>query len=202
MVEMRVQGLTIDAPTKTPVVVLREADGDLLLPVWVGAMEAMSISLALRSEKLPRPLTHDVLLLCLRAVRSQLRRVAIVDFRDGVFYAVLDLSGPEGHARVDCRPSDAIALAVRSGVPIMVEEHVLRQAETAGMDDDSLEPQAQPPVADAATDMVRRAGARRQADALDGAALRPGGLPPATSRDEVRYHEMLRSLEPAVRRKM
>ena len=126
MLEMRVFGLTIDPQSKTPIVVLREASGDAVLPVWVGAMEAMAISLVLNNESLPRPLTHDLFLMTLKAFKAELRRVEINDLREGTFYAVLVLSGPEGRTRVDCRPSDAIALAMRAGAPILVEEEVLR----------------------------------------------------------------------------
>ena len=179
MVEMRVFGLTIDPQSKTPIVVLREASGDAVLPVWVGAMEAMAISLVLNNESLPRPLTHDLFLMTLKAFKAELRRVEINDLREGTFYAVLVLSGPEGRTRVDCRPSDAIALAMRAGAPILVEEEVLRLS------------------------AVRRVGAQKEADMLGGALLRHGELPPSLSADEeTRYREMLRSLDPVSRRKM
>lgn len=83
-------------------------------------MEAMAISLVLNNESLPRPLTHDLFLMTLKAFKAELRRVEINDLREGTFYAVLVLSGPEGRTRVDCRPSDAIALAMRAGAPILV----------------------------------------------------------------------------------
>ncbi|MBO5491574.1 MAG: bifunctional nuclease family protein [Desulfovibrio sp.] len=204
MVEMRVYGLTIDAQSKTPLVVLREADGDATLPVWVGAMEAMAISLVLNNEQLPRPLTHDLFLMTLRALKAELRHVEIIAFRGGVYYAVLAVHGPEGRVRVDCRPSDAIALAVRTGAPIMVDEEVLRLAAQAREEaDPAARKEAVPPEPDAATNMVRRAGARREADLLGGALLRHGTLPPASPQQaEARYREMLRSLDPVSRRKM
>ena len=114
MVEMNVFGLTIDPQTKTPIVMLREVDGETILPVWVGAMEAMAVSLVLNKENLPRPLTHDLLLMTLRALKASLTRVEITDLKDGVFFALLVLQGPDGRVRVDCRPSDAIALAMEA----------------------------------------------------------------------------------------
>ena len=204
MVEMRVFGLTIDPQSKTPIVVLREASGDAVLPVWVGAMEAMAISLVLNNESLPRPLTHDLFLMTLKAFKAELRRVEINVLREGTFYAVLVLSGPEGRTRVDCRPSDAIALAMRAGAPILVEEEVLRlSAEEQQRAEQSTAVEVTTPIPDAATDMVRRVGAQKEADMLGGALLRHGELPPSLSADEeTRYREMLRSLDPVSRRKM
>lgn len=117
MVEMHVFGLTLDPESKSPIVVLRELDGETVLPVWVGAVEAMAVSLALNNENLPRPLTHDLMLLTLRALKAKLLRAEISDLREGVFYAMLLLESREGRVRVDCRPSDAIALAVRAQAP-------------------------------------------------------------------------------------
>ncbi|KAF5083138.1 Bifunctional nuclease [anaerobic digester metagenome] len=201
---MRVFGLTIDPQSKTPIVVLREASGDAVLPVWVGAMEAMAISLVLNNESLPRPLTHDLFLMTLKAFKAELRRVEINDLREGTFYAVLVLSGLEGRTRVDCRPSDAIALAMRAGAPILVEEEVLRlSAEEQQRAEQSTAVEVTTPIPDAATDMVRRVGAQKEADMLGGALLRHGELPPSLSADEeTRYREMLRSLDPVSRRKM
>lgn len=204
MVEMRVFGLTIDPQSKTPIVVLREVSGEGVLPVWVGAMEAMAISLVLNNENLPRPLTHDLMLMALKALKAEVRRVEINDLREGTYYAVLVLYGPDGRLRVDCRPSDAIALAMRSGAPILVEEEVLRlSTEAQEKAEKNMSMEVSTPVPDAATDMVRKAGARKEAEMLGGALLRNGELPPSLSADEEsRYREMLRSLDPASRRKM
>ena len=131
MVEMRVFGLTIDPQTKTPIVILREMDGDVVLPIWVGAMEAMAVSLVLNNERLPRPLTHDLLLMSINALKAELVNVEITDLKDGVYYALLVLRGPEGRVRVDCRPSDAIALALRAGASILVNPDVLRRSAEA-----------------------------------------------------------------------
>ena len=204
MVEMRVFGLTIDPQSKTPIVVLREVSGEGVLPVWVGAMEAMAISLVLNNENLPRPLTHDLMLMSLKALKAEVRRVEINDLREGTYYAVLVLYGPDGRLRVDCRPSDAIALAMRSGAPILVEEEVLRlSTEAQEKAEKNMSTEVSSPVPDAATDMVRKAGARKEAEMLGGALLRNGELPPSLSADEEsRYREMLRSLDPVSRRKM
>lgn len=205
MVEMLVFGLTIDPQTKTPIVILKEANGDVMLPVWVGAMEAMAVSLVLNNENLPRPLTHDLLLMSLKALKAELLRVEINDLKDGVYYALLILNGPEGRTRVDCRPSDAIALALRANAPILVDDDVLRRSaqaqENAGsrLYGESRHVMA----ADAATDMVRKAGAEKEADILNGQLTRHGSLSEGDDpAQEKRFREMLRSLDPISRRKM
>lgn len=131
MVEMHVLGLTVDPQTKTPIVVLCEKDGETILPIWVGAMEAMAVSLVLHKEDLPRPLTHDLMLLSIKALKGALHHVEINDLKDGVYYAELALHGPEGESRVDCRPSDAVALALRADVPILVSDVVLQRSAVA-----------------------------------------------------------------------
>lgn len=201
---MRVFGLTIDPQTKTPIVILREMEGETVLPVWVGAMEAMAVSLVLNKENLPRPLTHDLLLMALRALKAGLVKVEITDLKDGVFFVLLVLQGPGGRVRVDCRPSDAIALAMRAEAPIMVNEDVLRRAaEAQEKAEQRLHEEVLSPVPDAATDMVRKAGARKEADMLHSRLLHGTVLSDDIDpEEERRFREMLRSLEPISRRKM
>ena len=168
-------------------------------------MEAMAISLVLNNENLPRPLTHDLFLMTLKAFKAELRRVEINDLREGTYYAVLVLSGPDGRTRIDCRPSDAIALAMRAAAPILVEEEVLRLSaeEQKKVEQGTTAVEVSTPIPDAATDMVRRVGARKEADMLSGALLRNGELPTSLSADEeTRYRDLLRSLDPVSRRKM
>lgn len=205
MVEMRVLGLTIDPQTKTPIVILGEIGSDTVLPIWVGAMEAMTVSLVLNNENLPRPLTHDLLLMCFKALKTELPRVEITELKDGVYYALLILSAPEGIVRVDCRPSDAIALALRANARILVNEEVLRRsAEAQDKVSRRMLDKTQPnPAADAATDMVRKAGAQKEVDRLSGVLTRQGALPHDDERgEEERFRELLRSLDPISRRKM
>ena len=199
MVEMRVLGLTFDEQGKTPVVILRARNGDAVLPILVGPTEAMSISLALDDESLPRPLTHDLLLLCISAFRHDLVGVEITRCEEGVYYAVLVLHSLTNRLRIDCRPSDAIALALRARAPILVSEAVMRRIPAQK----GAAPREMPPVADAAVDMVRRADAQKEVNALRNLLLREGGLPGDGDPDrEAKFRELLRALEPASRRKM
>lgn len=205
MIEMRVTGLGLDAGSRTPVVHLRDVDGEARLSILVGAMEALSISLMLNGEQLPRPLTHDLLLMCLKALGARLGGVEICDMRDDVYYAALNLRLKDKAIRLDCRPSDAVALALRAQAPIFVKASLLaagrEQAARAG-DASPPDRAAAPQRPDAAADMARQAEARRNADALNGLLLRGRALPHADPDVERRYRELLRVLEPVTLRKM
>ena len=201
MLEMRVTGLGLDAASKTPVVHLRQVDGEARLSILVGAMEALSISLMLNGEQLPRPLTHDLLLMCLKAMGARLGGVEICDMRDGLYLAALNLRLADKAIRLDCRPSDAVALALRAQAPIFVKSSLLLPRGTAAAEAASPgAPLSQRP--DAASDMARQAEARRKADTLTGMLLRGRELPHADPDVERRYRELLRVLEPVTSHKM
>lgn len=204
MIEMRVSGLTIDQQTKTPIVILRQVDGDQVLPIWVGALEAMTVSLMLNNEQLPRPLTHDLLLLCLQGVQATLTHVEITNLRDGVYYAILGIRHHRRLMRVDCRPSDAIALAMKANVPIQVREEVFKKtsdANDARQKDDGLA-HTTPPT-DAATDMLRKVNARHEVEIMNDMLRRTGELPDANDPETQRHLlDLLRNIEPDFREKM
>jgi uncharacterized protein len=126
MVEMELLGVRVELPSNTPIVLLRETSGDnRMLPIFIGGPEATAIALALEGVVTPRPMTHDLMKSVLEELGTSLERVVVTDLRDGTFYAELHLqAGGEGH-QVSSRPSDAIALAVRTGSPIFAAEAVL-----------------------------------------------------------------------------
>lgn len=128
MVEMKVFGLAVDEKSEVPVLVLKDLAEMAALPIWIGAMEAMAISLALNKVSLPRPMTHDLLLNCLKQLGGTVRAVEVVALREGTFFAEVELLVGDVVHRVDARPSDGIALALRAGVPIRVEQAVLDEA--------------------------------------------------------------------------
>ena len=205
MIEMRVSGLTIDQQTKTPIVILRQVDGDKILPIWVGALEAMAVSLMLNNEQLPRPLTHDLLLLCLQGVQASLTHVEITNLRDGVYYAILGVRHHRRLIRVDCRPSDAIALAIKANVPIQVREEVFHK--TSETQNEAQESQIQvvpdTPPTDAATDMLRKVNARHEVEIMNDMLRRTGELPDADDpKTQQRLLDLLRNIEPDSREKM
>ena len=129
-VEMKIQGLMIDPITNMPIVVLRDPRTDNKLPIWVGVFEANAIALELERSRPPRPMTHDLLRDVLAELGARLERVEIVDLQDNVFFGALHVRGADGDLRViDCRPSDAIALALRADCPIYARERVIEAAQ-------------------------------------------------------------------------
>ena len=125
MSEMRIVGIRVEQPQNQPVLLLREADGDRYLPIWIGQMEATAIALEQQGVEPARPLTHDLIKNLLEAFGHVLQEIRIVDVQEGTFYADMIF---QGGMRVSCRPSDAVAVALRVGVPVFVEEPVLAEA--------------------------------------------------------------------------
>lgn len=127
MVEMKVYGLALEEGSQVPVLVLKDMDEVQALPIWIGAMEAMAISLVLNDVKLPRPMTHDLLLNMVRGLGAAIDRVEVVRLENGTYFAevVLVVGGKE--KRVDSRPSDAVALALRAECPILVADEILEE---------------------------------------------------------------------------
>jgi len=132
MVEMKVFGLALDEDTQVPVLVLKDMEEKSVLPIWIGAMEAMSISLALNEVKLPRPMTHDLLLSAIAALDGKVVAVNVVSLKEGTYYAEVEVDQKGVRKRIDCRPSDGIALALRAEAPISVDEAVLIAADAEG----------------------------------------------------------------------
>jgi len=126
--EVIVAGVTVDPVTKSPIVVLRDPETGNVVPIWIGLLEANAIALALEGTELPRPMTHDLMKSILDATGTLLRSIEIADIRENTYYAILYLEGNGESVRVDARPSDAIALALRCGARILVSETVLAQS--------------------------------------------------------------------------
>ena len=124
---MEVAGLTIDASNNAPVVILREQAGSRVLPIWVGVVEASAIAFALEHVSLARPMTHDLLKLVLESGGGKVERVAITGLQDNSYIALITIRWPDRVVDVDARPSDAIALAVRTEAPIYCDAQVLDQ---------------------------------------------------------------------------
>ena len=124
-----VVGVSLEAGSGAPVVLLREHDVPRrVLPIFVGPTEATAIALALSDRLPPRPLTHDLLAMLIETLDARVERVEVTELRDATFFAELAVSGPTGERRLDSRPSDAIALAVRVHAPLFVSGVVLDQA--------------------------------------------------------------------------
>lgn len=130
-VEMTIKGLMVDPVHSVPIVVLQERAGERVLPIWVGHMEASAILSQIENLAPPRPMTHDLLRNLIEDLDAQVDRVVVHDLRENTFYALIHLARNGEPIAIDARPSDAIALALRSRAPIYVEESVLESASTA-----------------------------------------------------------------------
>ena len=128
LVEMKVRGLALDPVSNMPIIILRDEEDKRSLPIWVGIFEANAIALELEKIPTPRPLTHDLIKNILETVEARVQKVVVNDLRDNTFYAVIHLQMRGSELTVDSRPSDAIALALRVGAPIFVEEDVVQKA--------------------------------------------------------------------------
>lgn len=136
---MTIKGLMIDPITNMPIIILRDNGGQRMLPIWVGVFEANAIALQLESVQTPRPMTHDLMKNLLDQMGAQIERVVVCDLRDNTFYATIHLRTGDRQIPVDARPSDAIALALRTQSPIFVEETVIEGAQTAENDKESTD---------------------------------------------------------------
>ncbi len=129
MLEVEVVGVRVELPSNSPIVLLREKEGsERLLPIFVGLPEATAIAIVLDGKTTPRPMTHDLMRDVLVQLSINLERVVVTELRDRTFYAELHLTSAAGNAVVSSRPSDAIALAVRTGAAVYVEESVIAEA--------------------------------------------------------------------------
>jgi bifunctional DNase/RNase len=127
LVEVEVQSLGLDRSTKSPVVILREIGGDRVLPIWIGPAEASAIAMHMAKVDFPRPLTHDLIVSVVKGLDARVRRVEIPQVVDGTYHAALVLERDDGTVAVDARPSDSIAIALRTRATIVVSDDLLRR---------------------------------------------------------------------------
>jgi bifunctional DNase/RNase len=130
LIEMTIKGLMVDPITNMPIVILKDKEGDRVLPIWVGIFEANAIALQIENIATPRPMTHDLLRNIITDLQGQVDRVVVSDLKENTFYAIVHLTVRGERVAVDARPSDAIALALRTRAPILVEETVIENAKT------------------------------------------------------------------------
>jgi uncharacterized protein len=129
-IEMVIKGLMVDPVTNMPIVILRDKDGQKVLPIWVGIFEANAIALQIENVATPRPMTHDLLRNIIQDLNASVQKIVVCDLQDNTFYALIYLNLNGGTVAIDARPSDAIALALRTRAPIYVEETVIDNAKT------------------------------------------------------------------------
>jgi bifunctional DNase/RNase len=129
VVEMKVWKLAHDERTDTPVVILQELSGKRILPIWIGHAEARAIAMVLAGHKFQRPLTHDLMKTIIQGLDGAIRKVTIAELKDNTFYAKLFVEKGDEVVGIDARPSDSIALALRTNSPIFVSDDLLKSNE-------------------------------------------------------------------------
>ncbi|MCD6219391.1 bifunctional nuclease family protein [Candidatus Calescamantes bacterium] len=125
MIEMKVVGVTLDPVTNVPIIILKDQKNERTLPIWIGIFEASAIAIKLEGIQTPRPLTHDLLRTVIEILNGKVSRVVIDDLKDNVFYAKIFIKLGRKTVEIDSRPSDAIALALRTQSPIYINEEVI-----------------------------------------------------------------------------
>ena len=136
-IEVKIRALMMDPNSGTPIIILKDVNSDTILPIWVGTYEANAIALEIEKIAPPRPMTHDLLRNLIVEVGAVVERVVVTELRDNTFFAVIELRAREGgQMLLDARPSDAIALALRSDSPIFVNTEVIRAASRSTPSDD------------------------------------------------------------------
>jgi hypothetical protein len=134
-IKMRIKGLVIDPISKMPIVVLEDQKMERMLPIWIGVFEANAISLKIENIETPRPMTHDLIKNILSNLNAKLEKVVINDIRDNTFYATIYCKHNNQSIKIDSRPSDAIAISLRTDTPIYVKDQVIEKAQSLKFDD-------------------------------------------------------------------
>ena len=133
MLEVAVKGLTFDPITNVPIIILKDVRGSHMLPIWIGVFEANAIALEIEKVSTPRPMTHDLLKNIFDVMNGRIVRVVVDNLMDNTFYATIYVDCRGEELRVDARPSDAIAVALRANIPIFVTQEVMSQAQSFEM---------------------------------------------------------------------
>jgi hypothetical protein len=125
---MNISGLTVDPLTNSPIVILREVDGDKTLPIWIGLLEATAIASELEGIKFSRPMTHDLLNNMLEMVNIEISKIEVCDLKENTYFALIHFKQGEKEMSIDARPSDALALSLRVSAPIFVDEEIINRS--------------------------------------------------------------------------
>ncbi|HWR50126.1 MAG TPA: bifunctional nuclease family protein [Bryobacteraceae bacterium] len=135
---MKIRGLMMDPMTNMPIVILKDVNGNSILPIWVGVYEANAIALEIEKVSTPRPMTHDLIKTMLLGLETGMQKVVVSELKEDTFYAVIWLERDGETITVDSRPSDALALALRLDCPIFVDDSVLKSSKMANAVSDKL----------------------------------------------------------------
>ncbi len=137
-VEMRIRGLMMDPVTNMPIVILKDNNSDSILPIWVGVYEANAIALEMEKVQTPRPMTHDLIKNVLTGLSVTVKKIVVTELKDDTFYALIWLERNGSTITIDSRPSDALALALRTDAPIFVDEEVLKSSKLSSAISDKV----------------------------------------------------------------
>ena len=137
--EFKIKGLIMDPLTNSPIVILQSVEKNTLLPIWVGIFEANAIALQIERIDTPRPLTHDLIKNILMQLNANVDKIVVTDLQENTFYAVIHLRMNGDHITIDSRPSDAIALALRTDAPIYVTEDVINNSRNISLEKENLD---------------------------------------------------------------
>jgi len=137
--EFKIKGLIMDPLTNSPIVILQSVEKNTLLPIWVGIFEANAIALQIERIDTPRPLTHDLIKNILMQLDANVDKIVVTDLQENTFYAVIHLRMNGDRITIDCRPSDAIALALRTDAPIYVTEEVINNSRNISLEKENLD---------------------------------------------------------------
>ncbi len=137
--EFKIKGLIMDPLTNSPIVILQSVEKNTLLPIWVGIFEANAIALQIERIDTPRPLTHDLIKNILLQLDANVDKIVVTDLQENTFYAVIHLRMNGDHITIDSRPSDAIALALRTDAPIYVTEEVINNSRNLSLEKENLD---------------------------------------------------------------
>ncbi len=139
--EFKIRGLMMDPITNSPIIILQDVKKNTLLPIWVGIFEANAIALQVERIDTPRPMTHDLIKNILLQLDAEIYKVVVTELKDNTFYALIHLKLNGEPIAIDSRPSDAIALALRTDSPIYVTEDVINNSRNITLDKENLDPE-------------------------------------------------------------
>jgi hypothetical protein len=128
LIEMKVAGLALDPMTNAPIVILKDTEEKKVLPIWIGLLEASAIAMELEKIPFTRPMTHDLISVLLKELEASIARIEISDLKENIFYATIHLSTDGKTRKIDSRPSDAIAIALRTKATIFVDSEVIEKS--------------------------------------------------------------------------
>ena len=133
-IQMKIKGLVVDPISKMPIIVLEDPQTERILPIWIGVFEANAIALTIENVPTPRPMTHDLLKSFLEKLDISIEKIVVNDVRNNTFFALIHCRKADQALVIDSRPSDAIALALRTNSPIFVDEQVVERAQSLKFD--------------------------------------------------------------------